>query len=283
MSVVLAQFLEAATISNGYLDKVDVNEITIELISKQNLDGGWGYEFDASLRWGSYSANESNLIATYFCVRALNLVSPSGSWKQKARDYLENQFHNGYFRYANSNESLIHNANVLGAHALYICSGSSSTISEALLTTLGLQNSDGSWWYGETSDLQWVDGFHTCYILISLLELQAEGYETNSAFVSGATYWLNNLFAHGRPKYFSTDLKHTTDLNTISCALQLAVNIYENSGENIEQKGLVRKLHFQLLDQLSRDRRLNYAFRWKSAPATLALTRSIAALSSANG
>ena len=282
MAVVLAHVLESVKISDRWLTRIDKDELERAILLKQKPDGGWGYEFDAVLRWGSYTAEDSNLIATYFCVKALNIVCPEGAWKAKAREYLEGQFAEGFFRYANSNESLIHNANLLGALALHMCGGQEETVQTAIHTSLELQNDDGSWWYGEAPDLRWVDSFHTCYVLQALAELDAEGFDTRGAISRGKSYWDRELYNSGELKYFSSDLKKTSDLNTIACALHLEVTIASKLGSYSGGNTRLLELRSQLMGQLSGDRSSSQAFRWKSAPALLALAYSFKLLDQNN-
>jgi len=68
------------------------------------------------------------------------------------------------------------------------------------------QNSDGSWPYAVDGVRDFVDHFHTCFVLKALAKIYAlTGYEAcGTAIVKGINYYLNNLLApDGLPKPFA--------------------------------------------------------------------------------
>jgi hypothetical protein len=69
------------------------------------------------------------------------------------------------------------------------------------------QRSDGAWAYGENVRQQWVDNFHTAYILLSLFRISSRipplRNETHDAIKIGTDLWLNKFFLDdGTPKYY---------------------------------------------------------------------------------
>jgi len=106
----------------------------------------------------------------------------------------------------------VHNANSLAAGLLartysYALNESYRAAAEkAIEYTVLHQRSDASWYYGEASNLRWVDNFHTAYVLDSL-KMYSEGTRDNrfdSNFMSGYQYWKENFFlADGTPKYYN--------------------------------------------------------------------------------
>jgi uncharacterized protein YyaL (SSP411 family) len=68
------------------------------------------------------------------------------------------------------------------------------------------QNPDGSWFYAADGVRDFVDHFHTCFVMKALAKIYAlTGHkETLSALARGVDYYLKNLFAEdGLPKPFS--------------------------------------------------------------------------------
>ena len=67
----------------------------------------------------------------------------------------------------------VHNANTLGASLLartysHVPNASYRSLAEkAICYTAQHQRADASWYYGEASNLHWVDNFHTAYVLDS--------------------------------------------------------------------------------------------------------------------
>ena len=278
MAVTLANALEASVVYNGIGSNVDSSPLAEEILRKQNVDGGWGYEFDASLRWGSYSKEMSNIIATYFCTKALTSAGIDGDWKIRAREYVTRLHNNKFFRYAESSSVLIHNANYLGAATLAYLGGKNNLISSALATSNTHQRPNGSWAYGNRSNLGWIDNFHTCYILIALLELEKYGFRNESVLEKGMHFWLKSLSVPSGLLYFSEDKVPTSDINTYSCSLQLVSEMSRMRLEQGEEYKKVVEYRTKLLTLLNQDRSSDFAFRWKVAPASLGLAYASRAL-----
>jgi hypothetical protein len=119
----------------------------------------------------------------------------------------------------------VHNANMLAAAVLartYAYTRDESlrqVASDAVTYTVHTQRADGSWWYGETENLRWVDSFHTGYVLDSLWWYMASTGDQyyHSAFERGAHFFVENLFLDdGTPKYYP-DRTYPVD---IQCAAQ---------------------------------------------------------------
>jgi len=69
------------------------------------------------------------------------------------------------------------------------------------------QREDGSWAYGAEPGQQWVDNFHTAYVLLSLARigkaLPAEAGNIRAALQKGYAFWRERFFlADGWPKYY---------------------------------------------------------------------------------
>jgi hypothetical protein len=68
------------------------------------------------------------------------------------------------------------------------------------------QNADGSWFYAVDGVRDFVDHFHTCFVMKALAKIQSlTGHQaTLQALAKGVDYYLKNLFeADGLPRAFS--------------------------------------------------------------------------------
>ena len=68
------------------------------------------------------------------------------------------------------------------------------------------QNSDGSWYYSIDGERDFVDHFHTCFVLKALAKIEdlTRNQECTTAIERGVAYYLRNLFdEEGLPKPFS--------------------------------------------------------------------------------
>jgi len=187
-------------------------------------DGGWGYEFDVQTRWGYYPAGSPNLIATAFVGRGLmaaGLVFGQSDWLDEgirsAQFVAEKLLRTDSagrpaFFYTLDTERLIHNANLLGcalvasAARLSQDTGLLEAAVRAAEVSLDAQTHDGSWPYGDTPALSWVDSFHTAYVLDGLLQLwlATDSEVTGAALQCGAAFWESRFFgSQGEPSYYA--------------------------------------------------------------------------------
>jgi hypothetical protein len=135
----------------------------------------------------------------------------------------------------------VHNANVLAAGLLarvysYTRTEPYRALAEkSIRYTACHQRPDASWYYGEASNLHWVDNFHTAYVLDSFKHY-AQGtadnqYEKNLA--TGYRYWKDTFFLpDGTPKYYD----HKTlpiDIQCCSQAIDSLVFFHNSDPESL--------------------------------------------------
>jgi hypothetical protein len=67
------------------------------------------------------------------------------------------------------------------------------------------QNANGSWFYSTDGRRDFVDHYHTCFVLKALAKIEALTGDTRctAAIERGVDYYVNNLFEAGVPKPFS--------------------------------------------------------------------------------
>jgi hypothetical protein len=183
----------------------------------------WGYHFDVQTRVFFYPRTRPNTIATAFA--ALGLLDAYEFAGE--RDALELALGVGdffihhvpqtetdtgaYFGYLPADATPIHNASMLICAVLARLSRLSGRQDFAAAATAGQQytvsrqRQDGSWPYGEQSHLQWVDGFHTGYVLDSLLTCIQSGLAVpgaQDAWRRGLGFYVDALIEFdGTPRY----------------------------------------------------------------------------------
>jgi len=138
----------------------------------------WGYPFDVQTRWGFYPRTQPNAVVTSFAAHALMDIedlAPSGRFIEAVdsalvfarSSLLVGEGNESFFAYYQGSRVPIHNANLLAA-SLFARRGRENEALPALNYSLARQRPDGSWPYGEGADLDWVDGYHTAFIIWSL-------------------------------------------------------------------------------------------------------------------
>ncbi len=195
----------------------------------------WSYPFPIQTRVLHYPPTAPNTIATAFAGMALlDAYEASGEqrWLELARGvgrfFVENVPQTedppgARFGYLVGDASPIHNSNthVCALLARLLVHGEThyrEAIGAGLTWTLERQRPDGSWPYGERPDLEWVDGFHSGYVLDALRVCADAGVDERAepAWRRGLEFWRANLFgADGIPRYFATE---TYPIDTQSAA-----------------------------------------------------------------
>jgi hypothetical protein len=183
---------------------------------------GWSYGFDVQTRVFRYDRRTPNAIATSFAAQALmdgwELLGDGrrqGAVRAVARFLCERLHRNGrggpYFTYLPGEGELVHNANLLVCAVLARASRLADDPSllepalDAVRTSLAAQSPDGSWPYAARPGHDWVDNFHTGYVLQSLAECARALPEAAKALERGLDYWERELFlVDGTPKYYAT-------------------------------------------------------------------------------
>ena len=213
---------ETETQSRGILD---------ELLSMQLTDGtgaAWGYNFDWQSRKFFAQRGTPTIVPTAFAARAFleagrdldneQYLSIARSTCEFILNDLPRPFESEdevCFSYSPNSNTKIYNASLLAAEVL--ASVGAMTTEKQLIEwgvraarfVVNRQRSDGSWVYGEEPAQQWIDNFHTAFILFSLkrvIDAASLGSEFQSALKRGYEYWQQTFFlADGWPKYYHDD------------------------------------------------------------------------------
>ena len=184
----------------------------------------WGYSFPWQTRTLIVPRGSPNLVCTTFVAAALLDVyeqrrdSRCLAMAASAAEYLLNELYRddgssaAGFSYPHpSHGSQIHNANFLAAALLcrvYMHNGERKFLSPALRaarSSASLQNSDGSWCYGEEPSQGWIDNFHTGYNLCALQSISryAGTTEFDTCLRRGFEFYRAHFFLDdGAVKYF---------------------------------------------------------------------------------
>jgi hypothetical protein len=261
----------------------------------------WGYHFDVETRVFFYPRTRPNTIATAFAGQALLdayeatrderlLARARGVGEFFRQDVRATETPRGaYFGYFVGDRSPIHNASMLvcGLLARLVSHGADEAVRNACARgveyCLAHQRPDGSWPYGEQPGLEWVDGFHTGYVLEALLACEQAGVgDVGPALDRGLAFYRDRLFlADGTAKYYP-DTVFPVDAQCVAQGIQTFA-VASLSGRDFEQHA------WRVFDFAQRRMRRGdgaYVFqrrrlwvnrtphiRWVQAPMLLALTR----------
>jgi len=306
-SAALAQ-VASAYAHNGFLHDDEASEkLAGSLAALESLrcegfeEPCWGYHFDVQTRVFFYPRGAPNTIATAFAgLGLLDGFEATGEqrWLELAHGAGNFFLHNvpqtedrsgAYFGYLVGDRTPIHNANVLVCALLARLAGHTGrhdfrdAAQAGVAYTVSRQRDDGSWPYGEEPHLGWVDGFHTGYVLESLLVCDHAGLDggLRSALESGLDFYRREFFlADGTPKY----LPNAVFPIDTQCAAQ-GIQTFARAGDDKTACRVFefarRKLHRRDGAFIFQRRRLwrngTPHMRWSAAPMMVALTHLLEA------
>jgi hypothetical protein len=105
------------------------------------------------------------------------------------------------------------------------------------------QGQDGSWVYGDGPGQQWIDNFHTAYVLLSLSRIMKScggaADDFDLSLRRGYSFWRERFFlADGWPKYYHDSL-YPADTHSAATAIVALINLQELDTEALP---LARKI-----------------------------------------
>ncbi len=220
-----------------YANKINTLISELEKLIPSGYSGVcWGYDFGWEARYAKVPAYQPTVVATGFITNALYQVYKL-TRDEKARDLCINavdfvlsdlnrtwQNDTFCFSYSPFDQQVVFNATMKGARLLaqvYDLTGQERYKLEAKKTVefvVNQQRSDGAWPYSAKDTGQWVDNYHTGYILDCLHEYQAlcndDDYSINLSL--GLDYYLGHFFTDdGRAKFYD---HKTYPIDTTSAA-----------------------------------------------------------------
>jgi hypothetical protein len=202
----------------------------------------WGYNFDWQSRNFFAPRGTPTIVPTAFAARALlEAFETFGdpSYLEEARsvcDFILKDLNRTAdsqdelcFSYSPHDDTQIFNASLFAAETLAEVGkhtgdgGLCDLALRAARFVVRRQNEDGSWVYGSGANQQWIDNFHTAYVLSSLFRIEKAcrpvGTEIRDALRLGYDFWRNCFFlADGWPKYYHDQL-HPADSHAAATAI----------------------------------------------------------------
>ena len=206
----------------------------LEELWRMRLEGysgaAWGYNFAWQSRKFFAPQGTPTIVPTAFAARAFiegHQALGDDNYLQRARSSCEFILHDlkrtvetpeeVCFSYSPLDDTRIFNASLLAAETLAgvgrltgeneLC----DLASRAARYVVRRQNENGSWAYGAERGQEWIDNFHTAYVLSSLARIgsscNAANQNLTEALRRGYEFWRKSFFlADGWPKYYHDSL-----------------------------------------------------------------------------
>ena len=160
----------------------------------------WGYPWDTQFRWTFYAAGDPNVVVTSFLGDAMLEAERRygerglGERARTAAGWVHDELwveDGGFFAYHEGSTVNVHNASLLGAALVDGALGERARdrVWRAVDAALNDQRPDGAWPYGIGPGLEWVDSFHTGYVLNCLHRLRHVDERVPEAIARGAEHY----------------------------------------------------------------------------------------------
>jgi hypothetical protein len=220
-------------------DETRAREV-LELVLADKTTGtpGWGYPFDVQTRWSFYAAGTPNIIVTSFAGRALTRAAHQLREKRYADAAADaavwtiESLLSGpelFFVYHAGSGTLIHNANLLGAAFVWEALGRDPALRDLIGAvverSLEAQAPDGSFPYGAGAGLEFVDSFHTGFVLDALMSLRDVDPAIDSAIQRGATYYAERFFGSDGEARLWADSPYPEDAHSAGTGLSVLTRL----------------------------------------------------------
>ena len=186
----------------------------------------WGYPFDWQTRRGVMCAGTPLITTVPYVYEAFRLVyqiDGNEHWREIMQSIAEHAFLDYHdYKTSETAASCSYNpdpnepAGVINASAYraFLLTQAARDFGDErylkgaqrnLNFVLESQNPDGSWYYSVDGERDFVDHFHTCFVLKALAKIEAltANRDCTGAIERGVAYYLSNLFEKGSPKPFS--------------------------------------------------------------------------------
>ncbi|MCB8943132.1 MAG: delta-aminolevulinic acid dehydratase [Ardenticatenaceae bacterium] len=225
--------------SQAHLEKVRFFYDWLRANASPGYQGAcWGYNFDWPNRGFFAPAGTPTVVNTSFIAlalldvvpqfpAALDLAVSACQFFQHDLNHLRPRPDELCFSYTPLDERYIHNANILAAQVLAQVGQLQADPQlkemawQSARYTVHHQREDGSWLYGEGERDQWVDNFHTGFVLVALRDIarSLETAEFDTAVHAGYAYWKQHFFLpDGTPKYYADKL-YPIDIHAVAQAV----------------------------------------------------------------
>ena len=233
------------------LEARDLLEQLTSLRMETSSGVAWGYNFDWQSRVFFAPRGTPTIVPTAFAARAL--IEASDAFNENAYlvlarrvcDFLMHELPRSVetqteicFSYTPRDTTRIFNASLLAAEVLALVGardGNADYCSAAVKAAryvVNQQREDGSWFYGAAINQDWIDNFHTAYLLSSLKRIMnsceaAQTDEFQTALQRGYRFWRESFFlADGWPKYYH-DALHPVDTHAAAAAIVSLLDLIE--------------------------------------------------------
>lgn len=216
----------------------------------------WGYNFHWQSRSFYAPMGVPTIVNTCFIANAfldayeilgdrcyLEIARSSCNFITKSLNIYKNNNGEICFSYTPFDNVKVHNANLLAASLLsrvYNFTDENVLLdyaNGAVRFSIKYQNEDGSWQYGLESGQNYIDNFHTGFVLESLYDYATFSHNPDimDKVILGLTYYRNTFFTKdGLPRYYNTSI-YPIDIHSAAEGIITLTRLRNINTNNLEQ------------------------------------------------
>ena len=263
-------WLNCLLIEHGFTTKEDIEYLFGLVLEKRtNQKFVWGLNFPYSTRFTNADAITPNLYNTCTCGIAITYYCEKLNKDHEILDKIYddlcstfeyiNEGNKGFFIYYPRQKHPTYNVNAL---ALFLFTRINKVskkeivpvrkINEIIELLITEQLENGSWYYSRSSQGKWIDGFHTGFIIESLIQTYQNGIQTEklkNSIEKSIRFYIDKMFtSEGFPKYFDYSNKYPIESQNCAQAIQTLACISKFS--NYDTSSLQNRLLSNTVENL---------------------------------
>lgn len=289
---------------NKEVDKKAIDNLYNNLISKKSGNKYvWGLNFPYATRFIDAGTDMPNLYNT--CTSGIAISYYYEAKKEKCDlleiiykdilstfEYKKTKNNEGYFIYYPSQKHPTYNVNALALYLFtrinFVCKREVIPKDKFIeITNLLINNQliNGAWYYSHHDSGKWIDGFHTGFIIESLIYTYQYGMKDDKILKcinNAIDFYLNQMFTVDNfPKYFDKSYKYPIESQNCAQAIQTLSIIRDYTNYNVSTKlnavvqntinTLYAKSGFFYYKKTKSFLFRNSYIRWSTAPMLVAL------------
>lgn len=254
-----------------------VHGMAAKVANDENISSlGWGYSFPWQGRAFMQPSWSPTVVCTSFVLDSLmDSNSPAkanvaiGTAQFVSRSLRRYEDDSGIcFSYSPSDRTRVFNASLFGAKILACGAQYSDEKREEWITlaeraveyVISRQNNDGSWFYGEAEHWQWIDNFHTGFVLECIADISSLLKTTrwDEHIIKGLEYYRNSLFERDGTALYYPNRKYPLDSHSFA---QGAITFLKLTGYGTGGKETAERIIAKCIELLWNRKKQGFAFQ----------------------
>jgi len=228
---------------------------------------GWGYDFPWQAKAFHQPAHGPTIVATSFVVDAFTASGHAAAPAvvQAAAGFVRGHLHRHEdatgccYSYSPQDRSRVFNASLFAGKILAraaqgaepeVAAGLREEAARVVAYVIARQRADGSWIYGESDHWQWIDNFHTGFVLETILataDLLGEPGRWEEPLARGLDFYRTNLLGPDGTPYYHVGKRWPLDTHTVAQTVLTLLAFSDRDPSLVDQARRILEIGIQRL------------------------------------